>query len=308
MGSFRLGSLFGIAIQCSWSFVLLVLLLLALTNDPAQAALYLGLLFGAVLLHELGHALVARRFGIRVLDIALWPLGGMARMSEMPEKPKVEGCIAAAGPAVNLVLAAASGLVFLPTLLLPQSAPVDSIRSVLLQFLWINAALGTLNLLPAFPMDGGRILRAWLARTRDWVDATELAVRTGRWIAGGMVVVGLLSGNLGWALALLVIAGFVWITGTRELIVVRLRHGRFPFGGAPMGGAFATNGAGGGAAPREPQWSASESAPPEPASPRDAGARRPSIGAPELDLPRGGLSDADVEALERFHGRLRDSR
>src|SRR5262249_29872813 len=137
-------------------------------------------LFGVVLLHELGHSLMARRLGVHVVDITLWPLGGLARMAEIPESSRVEGLIAIAGPAVNFALAGL-GLGALPPRPL-QRAPAW-LSHLWLPFLGVNLFMGTFNLIPAFPADGGRLLRAWLARGGDWLGATETAVRIGRGIS-----------------------------------------------------------------------------------------------------------------------------
>ena len=107
LGSFRVGHLFGIEVRCDWSFILFTLAILQLTPGEIATPLFILMLglFGSVLLHELGHAMVARFLGIRVIDIRLWPLGGMARMSEIPEDPKIEALVALAGPMVNIVFA-----------------------------------------------------------------------------------------------------------------------------------------------------------------------------------------------------------
>ena len=255
-----------------------------------------------MLLHELGHSLVARRFGIHVVDITFWPLGGMARMSEIPEDPKIEGAVALAGPAVNLVLAGLSGLVAIATLALGGGTEVgDSLFALALGFTMINVMLGTLNLLPGFPMDGGRVLRAWFARKASWVDATERAVRVGRWVALAMVVVGVLSQSLSLFLCVVAIAIFIWFTGARELFVVRLRHGRSPFGSAIFERATEA------ARPRDAQWHAGPAPHPQPAGPDPdpavGSARRPDAEWTGPESSRG-FSDEDVRALERFHGRL----
>ena len=171
-GSFKIARLFGIDIRLDWTFLILPLVL-AQFHGPAGLA-WVVAVFTIVLLHELGHSLVAKAFGVRVVDITFWPLGGMARMAEIPEKPTVEGLIAIAGPAVNFALAGLS----VPFLF----APSEPVQALALTSLAVNLMMGFFNLVPAFPMDGGRVLRAWLARTRDYVTATEQAVRVGRWV------------------------------------------------------------------------------------------------------------------------------
>jgi len=153
---------------------------------------YVLLLFACVVLHELGHSLVAQRFGVRVRDITLWPIGGVARMEEIPRQPWQELLMSIAGPAVNFVIAI--GLAVLVSLLFGARALGDLISpsklmgaltlpSLLLSLLMTNLGLGLFNLIPAFPMDGGRVLRALLALALDYVQATRIAVAIGQGIA-----------------------------------------------------------------------------------------------------------------------------
>jgi Zn-dependent protease len=216
-----------------------------------------------LLLHELGHSLVARRFGIRVLDITLWPLGGMARMSEMPESSRIEGLIAAAGPAVNFVLAAIAVPVWLMLMTLTGASVVA--RDLTAYFILINLVLGIFNLVPAFPTDGGRILRALIARDTDWLTATRRAVFVGRVFAAILGVLGIAFGNVMLAL----VAVWLWWMGSIELAGVRARHAGAVHVPA---GEFA-------AAAVEP----------------------PVVTRPG----QGHFSDDDIERLERYRGRLR---
>ena len=143
------------------------------------------LLFAAVTLHELGHSFQALKYGVKVRDITLLPMGGLARMEEMPEKPKQELAIALAGPLVNFAIAAL--LIGLGVLLQTQAVLTlpELYRSLgeanwagLLAYLTsANLMLGLFNLIPAFPMDGGRVLRALLAMKLDYDKATAIAAR-----------------------------------------------------------------------------------------------------------------------------------
>jgi Zn-dependent protease len=215
-GSIKIGSILGITLRLHVLLLVMFAGLVFLLHEPP---LVLALLFGCVLLHELGHSLVALAFGIRVIDITLWPLGGMARMSQIPESTRIEGLIAIAGPAVNFLLAL---LGFGAWMLWGGPQREDLFGG----FIAVNLLMGLFNLLPAFPMDGGRLLRAFLGWRGDWLGATESAVRIGRWFAvllclSALVEIpGLRGAN--WVLPL--IGLFIWISGSQELAAVRLRH------------------------------------------------------------------------------------
>ncbi|MEZ5978251.1 MAG: site-2 protease family protein [Planctomycetota bacterium] len=312
MDSYTFARLFGIPIKVTVPFLWIAGVLAAFSLLGRDGGVFgiamLLLLLVSVLLHELGHALVARSFGVRVVDITLWHLGGMARMSEIPETPRVEAWIAIAGPAVNLALA----LVASPLLLLP--GPADGTGALIVaNFVVMNVLLGVLNLLPGFPMDGGRILRAFLATRTDHLTATESAVRVGKWTAGGMVVVGAISGA-SWLFVALLVGAFVWFAGTRELIAVRIRHTGSPFGAAfaermfGFGGAAGRNGARGagsatGRGAREAEVAEeAERSPRADAPDTEGGARRPT-GPPSASGR--GFSEEDVRRLEQWRGPLR---
>jgi Zn-dependent protease len=181
--------------------------------------------FVIVVLHECGHAVTARRFGIRTRDITLLPIGGIARLERMPREPREELLIAVAGPAVNVALAAllygmlAVGGVSDVRPELEKAATAVSLTSAMAQMVAINIWLAAFNLIPAFPMDGGRVLRALLTvRTRDYTKATVKAARVGRVFALVFALVGV------FALAsplLAIIAVFIWIAGTSEALAVQ---------------------------------------------------------------------------------------
>ena len=311
IGSFKIGSVLGIQVRVHWLFVALVLFLVYWSGrsqgqDPLSTLLWLGVLFGVVFLHELGHSLMARRFGIRVLDITFWPLGGMARMSEIPESARVEGLIAIAGPAVNFCLAALALPFFLGSALPWDGDAGGPLTTALATFLAINLMLGVFNLLPAFPMDGGRVLRAVLGRNGDWVGATERAVRVSRVLAVLMIAAGLFWRGQG-LLFLPLIGIFVWYAGSRELWSVRMRHGLAPLSGVAFGAPFARP-------QREVDALWTQPAQAAPTAHRtvpeehDGGARRPAEGLQPPLLEKGGIGPSQVERLERFPGSLRGER
>ncbi|MGA2258065.1 MAG: site-2 protease family protein, partial [Thermoguttaceae bacterium] len=189
--SWKLGRLCGIDIRLHWSF-LIVPAWVALTSLAAGATLasavnatfFILTIFGCVLLHEMGHALAAGRYGIATRDITLLPIGGLARLEGMTRSPRQELVIALAGPAVNVTIAGASWLGLLLYGNLTGSftlAPV--VGSFLGQLLAVNLSLAVFNLLPAFPMDGGRVLRAVLASCISYERATQIAARLGQALA-----------------------------------------------------------------------------------------------------------------------------
>lgn len=176
--------------------------------------------FGIVVLHELGHAAVARRFGINTRRILLSPIGGIAALERMPERPIQEILVALAGPAVNIVLAAALfGALAIEATLVPSYSIERPEVFFGLRLLLINLAMAIFNLVPAFPMDGGRILRALLALRFPRLRATEIAAGVGLFLA-------LLMGIVGLALSpVLVLAGlFVAAAGREEVFDLRLRE------------------------------------------------------------------------------------
>lgn len=227
--SWRIGRVAGIALYVHATFLLL---LAWVTLQQYQrgltavlgALLYIVSLFAIVVLHELGHALTARRYGIETRDIILLPIGGVARLERMPRIPRQELLVALAGPAVNFALA---GVLYV-ALRLTGGLPSDalyvmtaefSLRAFATLLIGVNIVLGVFNLLPAFPMDGGRVLRAVLAmRMRSYARATEIAARIGRVLA---VVFGL--AGLFWVQSPMwvLIALFVWLSAAREAAVVR---------------------------------------------------------------------------------------
>ncbi len=221
----KLGRIAGIDIYLHATFFLL-LAWIALSHlfaghSVAVAAgglLLIASVLAVVVLHELGHALVARRFGIATRDITLYPIGGVARLERMPERPLHELLVAIAGPAVNLLLA---GAIYLGLRVAEANTGGDLLGvdgSFAVQLMLINLSLGLFNLLPAFPMDGGRILRAVLAFRMDRARATAVAARIGRGLAVVMGIAGLM-----WNPMLAVIAVFVWVAAGQEATLEQLK-------------------------------------------------------------------------------------
>ncbi len=211
--SWRLGRVLGFPVEINVSFLLLLVAVLLGYGGYSSASaglLVIGLLFGSVLLHELGHAVIARRYGVHVSGIELSFFGGAAKMVQMPRSADHEIAIAAAGPVVSLMLAGAG-------LGLGGLLHASSLGWLLGTIGWINLVLAGFNLIPALPMDGGRILRAVLTRRMDFVRATDIAVDVARVVAIGFGVVGL---ALGW-LQLLVLAPLLWVMSTRERMLAR---------------------------------------------------------------------------------------
>lgn len=231
-GSLKVGSLLGIPLYVHWTFWLLVAWFMAgpLLHggpDATTAALRTGgfilAIFACVVLHELGHAIAARRYGIATRDITLLPIGGVARLERMPEKPGQELVVALAGPAVNVVIAALIIPFVLatdgPSAFVPDAAAGKAAGAVALHRTHFLAALGSVNvalvvfnMIPALPMDGGRVLRALLAMITDRAKATSIAAGVGQVVAVGFGIFGIFSGNI----LLVVIAAFVFLGAGAE--------------------------------------------------------------------------------------------
>ena len=222
-GSFTVAAVAGIPIRVHWTFAILLIWFLVsgtlqggtLSAGLVSAALVLAV-FVCVVLHELGHALTARRYGVRTRDITLLPIGGVASLERIPEKPSQELAIAAAGPLVNVVIAGAlfallAGRGGLGTLLEVEQ-PGFRLANFLASLAAINAWLVLFNLVPAFPMDGGRILRALLATRLGHRRATRIAASIGQVLAAVMALIGLFGSPM-----LLLVALFVWIAAAGEL-------------------------------------------------------------------------------------------
>lgn len=205
---FRLGRIFGIPIIVKVSFLVL-LGLVALTMGGMAGVATVLIAFGSVLLHELGHSVVARWLDVRVATIELHFFGGAAQLVDPPRRAEDEIAISAAGPAVSFTLA---GLAFL-------LASVTGAGWLML-LAWINVVIGAFNLIPALPLDGGRILRAILSKRWGYSRATVTAARIGRYFAVALGIFGL----LGTQLFVVAIAVVVWLMASSEMMAARLGH------------------------------------------------------------------------------------
>ena len=238
--SWRIGTIAGIGIYLHGTF--LVLIVFIVLSEWAQrrsltaalaGVLFLVAVFATIVLHELGHALTARQFGIRTRDITLLPIGGLARLERMPDVPRQELWVALAGPGVNIAIGAG---VVLAAVVVTGSLPVLSLESssgVVGRFAAINLWLAAFNLLPGFPMDGGRALRALLAERTDYVRATRIATTVGRGMALLFGTVGLFVNPV-----LIFIALFVWMGASAEASSVSMRA---VLAGTPVSRAMLTD-------------------------------------------------------------------
>lgn len=216
--SFPIGHLFGSELRVHVTFFLLIAWIGAtgwLQGGPATAAiyiLYVLILFACVIAHEFGHALTARRYGIRTPDVTLLPIGGLARLERMPEKPGQEIIVALAGPAVNVVIFFVLTLILGPARLAEVTFTEITLASLPAQVAILNLVLAVFNLLPAFPMDGGRVMRALLTLSMGRASATRVAATAGQVLAFAMGLLGLVAGNP----FLLLIAFFIFIAAGAE--------------------------------------------------------------------------------------------
>ncbi len=255
--SWRLGKLFGIDVRMHATFVVLLawvaishLMLRQGALAAAGGVTYVLAVFAIVVVHELAHALTARRFGIATREILLLPIGGVSRMERMPSKPSQELLVSIAGPAVNVALAAVLFAVMLATGQVGAALQVSIVGGPLLaKLMWTNVALAGFNLLPAFPMDGGRVLRSLLALRIDRVRATDVAAAIGQAAALLFGLIGLFFNPL-----LVFIALFVWIGAQEE---AKHAHLRASLEGVPVSQAVVRHFASVG--PDEPLYAAAES-------------------------------------------------
>jgi len=216
--SFRIARVAGIDIKIHFTFVLVLAWFGYIyyerggVSAAVSGVLFICLLFLCVLLHEFGHAFAARAYGIRTPDITLLPIGGIARLEQMPRKPSQELVIAIAGPAVNVAIALVLLAVLAGSVSLEDLESFDQpTNGMLVQLLSVNVILVAFNLIPAFPMDGGRIFRALLATRLSFARATRIAGRVGQGIAVLFVIGGLFGNPF-----LLLIGVFVFLGAGQE--------------------------------------------------------------------------------------------
>jgi len=233
--SWRLGRIAGIDVYVHATFALLLIYVGFVSYQPhhewrdvLSGLVFILCLFAIIVLHELGHALTARRYGIKTRDITLLPIGGVARLERMPSDPKQELLVALAGPAVNVVLAAIlfGVLVALGRTVGSEEDLVAELSTfgggLLVKLLVANVFLAVFNLLPAFPMDGGRVLRALLAMRMDYVRATRTAAGVGQVMA---ILFGLVGFLVPGYFMLVIIAFFVWVGAAAEAGAVQFKAG-----------------------------------------------------------------------------------
>ena len=232
--SWKIGKLAGINVYMHATFLLLIVFILFVSwadghnlTATLRGVLFVLAVFACVVLHELGHALTARKYGVRTRDIILLPIGGVARLERMPEKPREELWVALAGPAVNVVIGA---VLFAPLIAAGVHPQWTNFRwsggNFVENLMVANAWLVGFNLLPAFPMDGGRVLRALLATRMEYTQATQVAARVGQAMALIFGFIGLFSDPF-----LLFIALFVWMGADAEASMTLIRSS---VGGVPV--------------------------------------------------------------------------
>jgi Zn-dependent protease/predicted transcriptional regulator len=221
--SWRVGRIGGIPIRIHLTLGFLLLWIAVSSSitglgprDVLGGILLVVIVFAIIVIHELGHALMARRYGIATHEIVLLPIGGIARLGRTPDQPSQELAVALVGPLINLALAGVLWI-FVGFDLDPE-APMSFGRALVVQLVWINIVLAVFNLIPAFPMDGGRALRALLSMKLTRRRATEIAATLGQGFAVMLGVLGLFYNA--W---LAVIGVVVWLGARQEAQMVRLR-------------------------------------------------------------------------------------
>jgi Zn-dependent protease len=230
LSSWKIGRIAGIDVFVHPTLLLILFLPGVLDGGLTSLALVLAM-FGCVLMHEYGHALMARRFGIETADITLYPIGGVARLRRLPRAPGAELLIALAGPAVNFAIIAV--LMVLGFLGLDQAVAGTDLGIFLGELMLVNLMLGLFNLIPAFPMDGGRVLRALLSGVMGRAQATSIAAGIGRVLA---VVFGIVAWFSPWgSLFHVALAAFIFFAARAEEMQVLHEERRRQHAAQPEG-------------------------------------------------------------------------
>jgi Zn-dependent protease len=216
--SINAGRLFGIKFSIHVTFFLLLAYVFFSDikegfGQAGLSVLFVCAIFACVVIHELSHSLVARRFGREPKSIMLLPIGGVATIDMMPTKPSQEIAISIVGPVTNIVIAIVIGLIFRSSVAaaLDENARHTTSQLFIINFIWVNVALAIFNLIPALPMDGGRILRSILAMKFDYLRATLWAVTVGKVIAVIFIIVGFYIQNY-----MLALIGFFCLAGAES--------------------------------------------------------------------------------------------
>ncbi|QDV35930.1 site-2 protease family protein [Tautonia plasticadhaerens] len=228
--SWKLGRVAGIDLYLHATF-LAMMGVLAMTHHGLQAVLMVTALFGCVLLHELGHALMARRFGIPTEHITLYPIGGVARLHRMPREPAAELLIALAGPAVNVAIALALFLIRIALGAVSPALTTGLPGLLIRELLVVNVLLAGFNLIPIFPMDGGRVLRALLSAPLGRLRATVIAATLGQVLAilaGVACLVAVVLLREPFLLMQVALAAFIYLAAGAELGQVRAEEDPLP--------------------------------------------------------------------------------
>jgi Zn-dependent protease/CBS domain-containing protein len=213
--SFKIGSAWGIPIELHITFILLIaaVFILSVPTQQFYTFFIVLFLFVFVVFHELAHSVIARNYGIKVRKIILYPIGGVSEIEEIPDNPSQEWRMAVGGPLTSLVLGVA--LLGISLLISPQSLTIYTFTTITGNFLTdlaiLNILLGAFNLIPAFPMDGGRVFRALLAERLKYSDATRYAVYIGKIFGIAMVLIGFVYNFL-----LILVGIFVYIGASEE--------------------------------------------------------------------------------------------
>ncbi len=239
--SWKIGQFAGIGVYVHATFLLIIGWVVLMhwkqghsVETTISGVIFVLAIFFCIVLHEFGHALTAKRYGIKTRDITLLPIGGVARLERMPDDPRQELWVAVAGPAVNIAIAI---LLYLLLIFTNGLHPMDTLSvtsgSFLERLMVVNVFLVIFNMIPAFPMDGGRVLRSFLAMRMDYIKATQTAATVGQGIALIFGFIGLFSNPF-----LIFIALFVWIGAAQESSMAKMRSA---LGGIPVASVMLKN-------------------------------------------------------------------